>query len=59
MNCGDGGERRFVESVHHVMDAFQEIAQGGEAFVFRERLGYAIGFAQIGAGAETFVCACC
>jgi len=51
---GDGGERGCVESVHHVMNAFEEIAQGGEAFVFRELLGYAISFAEIGSGAETF-----
>ncbi len=36
------------------MDAFEEIAQGGEAFVFRKLLGYAVGLAEIGAGAETF-----
>jgi hypothetical protein len=35
------------------MDAFEEIAESGQAVVLRKLLGYAVSFAEIGSGAET------
>ncbi len=52
MNGSDRCERRFVERIHHAVDAFEKIVQACEFRGRLKRSPYMIQLTEIGAGAE-------
>src|SRR6202043_1168855 len=55
VNGADGDERCGIDGVEYGVDAFKKLPYGGETFLFGERFGTAIEFAEVGARGEALL----